>query len=224
MQDLNRATISYITSLIKPSMPLSKIKCLCEEYLLSNGADSFWYYDVGAFVFSGESTKFSFSGKNYTVEDTIIKQNDVITIDLSPQKDNIWGDYARTIILENGLVVKNTSLIQNEEWKSAMLFEIYLHKELVSFVTKDTSFEDLFYHMNDIISKSGYVNLDFSKNLGHSIVKNKNYRIYIEKGNKTKLIEVDAFTFEPHIAQNNSVYGFKHENIYTFENSLIVEV
>ena|GEM_PF-6146651 len=30
----------------------------------------------------------------------VIGNNDIITIDLSPQVANIWGDYARTIIVE----------------------------------------------------------------------------------------------------------------------------
>ena len=44
----------------------------------------------------------SVSGKQYVTSDKIIENNDIITIDLSPEVGNIWGDYARTIIVENG--------------------------------------------------------------------------------------------------------------------------
>ena len=78
--------------------------------------------------------------------------------------------------------------------------------------------------MNDFIKKCGYINLDFNGNLGHSIVKNKNRRIYIEKGNKKKLSKVKYFTFEPHIALPNSNYGCKKENIYYFNNDKLIEL
>lgn len=33
--------------------------------MLSHGADSFWYWDVGAFVFAGDKTAVSVSGREY---------------------------------------------------------------------------------------------------------------------------------------------------------------
>lgn len=56
-----------------------------------------------------------------------------------------------------------------------------LHAELFRFVTKGTTFEELYYHMNEFIVENGFVNLDFMGNLGHSIAKVKSDRIYIEK-------------------------------------------
>ena len=78
--------------------------------------------------------------------------------------------------------------------------------------------------MNDYIISHGFINLDFLGNLGHSIVKNKDDRVYIEKGNQCKLKEVNFFTFEPHIGIKNSVYGYKKENIYYFENDKLLEL
>ena len=49
--------------------------------------------------------------------------------------------------------------------------------------------------MNKVIEDSGYINLDFMGNLGHSIVKDKGDRVYIEKGNIQKLSDVKYFTF-----------------------------
>ena len=51
MQNLNRATIEYASTVIVPGMTLVELRKLCEAYMLSHGADSFWYWDVGAFVF-----------------------------------------------------------------------------------------------------------------------------------------------------------------------------
>ena len=102
--------------------------------------------------------------------------------------------------------------------------EDILHKELINFATPDTSFEELYFYMNEFIIANGFENLDFMGNLGHSIVKDKNDRIYIEKGNTTKLKEVKYFTFEPHISIKNSIYGYKKENIYYFENDKLLEL
>lgn len=166
-----KQTIEYIKNTIKPGMNLLEIRKLCEEKLLELGADSFWYWDVGAFVFAGDETTVSVSGKQYVTSDRVIGNNDIITIDLSPQVANIWGDYASTIIVENG-----------------------------------------------------FVNLDFMGNLGHSIVKIKSDRVYIEKGNMTKLGDVKYFTFEPHIGFPNSKYGYKKENIYYFDENGLMEL
>ena len=219
-----KKTIEYIQSIIKPGMNLLEIRRLCEDKLLELGADSFWYWDVGAFVFAGDETTVSVSGKQYVTSDRVIENNDIITIDLSPQRGKIWGDYARTIILENGKVVDDIELIQNQEWKSGLQMEEKLHAELLTFVTKETTFEELYYYMNEFILKNGFVNLDFMGNLGHSIVKVKSDRVYIEKGNKSKLGEVKYFTFEPHIAFPDSKYGYKKENIYYFAGDRLLEL
>lgn len=219
-----KQTIEYIKKIIKPGMNLLEIRKFCEEKLLESGADSFWYWDVGAFVFAGDETCVSVSGKQYVTSDRVIGNNDIITIDLSPQVGNIWGDYARTIIVENGMVVENIGLIENPEWKSGLQMEEKLHAELLRFATKETTFEKLYYHMNEFIVENGFVNLDFMGNLGHSIVKTKGDRIYIEKENKTKIGDVKYFTFEPHIAFPDSKYGYKKENIYYFDEAGLIEL
>ena len=224
MQNLNRATIEYASTVIVPGMTLARLRKLCEEYMLSHGADSFWYWDVGAFVFAGDKTAVSVSGREYKTDDHIIEPNDIITIDLSPQNNCIWGDYARTLILENGRIVKDPEQIQNDEWRNGLKMEAYLHEAMLGFVNENTTFEELFYYINDQIKARGYVNLDFLGNLGHSIVKDKRQRIYIEKGNTEKLSAVEAFTFEPHISLPGSLYGFKKENIYGFNGGVLTEL
>lgn len=199
-------------------MSLVEVRSICEKFMLENGADSFWYWNVGAFVFSGDETTVSVSGRNYQTSERTIDNNDIITVDLSPQNNHIWGDYARTIIIENGKAIENVEDIHNNEWKQGVQMEQYLHKLLIENATINMTFEELFYYINDIISNRGFLNLDFAGNLGHSIVENKDKRIYIEKGNKTKLSEVKMFTFEPHLTTLNSKYGYKREDIYYFKN------
>jgi len=224
VQQIAKQTINFIKSQIKVGMSLQELRQLAESKMLSLGATSFWYWDIGAFVFSGDQTTLSVSGKHYQTANKLIKENDIITVDLSPQVGNIWGDYARTIIIENGVVVDDINKISNSEWKDGLLMEDILHKELLSFATPTKSFEELYLHINEFITANGYINLDFLGNLGHSIVTHKDDRIYIEKGNAATLGSVKYFTFEPHIAVKDSKYGFKKENIYYFKNNKLVEL
>ena len=224
VQKIAKDTIGYIKNEICTGMKLTDVRRLCEEKMLARGADSFWYWDVGAFVFSGDETTVSVSGREYVTSDRLIAANDIITIDLSPQCGNIWGDYARTIILEDGKVVDDINSIRNSEWRNGLLMEEELHGELLKFATTQTTFEELYFHINHLITERGFVNLDFLGNLGHSIVKDKNDRIYTEKGNTALLSSVDYFTFEPHISVKGSKYGYKKENIYYFVDGKLKEL
>lgn len=223
VQKIAKDTITYIINNIRPGVNLLEIRKMCEDRMLELGADSFWYWDVGAFVFAGDETATSVSGKHYRTSNRLILADDIITIDLSPQNGTTWGDYARTIILQNGIVVDIHDII-NTEWKNGLIMEEFLHKELFRFVTPYTTFEELYFYMNKLIEQKGFINLDFSGNLGHSIVRQKTDRIYIEKGNRTRLGDVAYFTFEPHISIPGSKYGYKKENIYYFSRNILTEL
>lgn len=223
VQKIAKDTIDFARKNIRPGMNLRDVRKMCDDKMLELGADSFWYWDVGAFVFAGDETTVSVSGRTYTTSDRVIEQNDIITIDLSPQNGDTWGDYARTIILQNGRVV-DIDGVKNTEWKQGLLMEDFLHNELAKFAKPETTFEELYYHMNRMIEDKGFINLDFAGNLGHSIVRIKDDRVYIEKGNHLCLGDVSFFTFEPHISLKGSKYGYKKENIYYFENGILHEL
>lgn len=224
VQAIARRTIEQIRVEVKSGMSLKEVRQRCEQIMLSLGADSFWYYGVGALVFAGDETALSVSGRTYQTADRVLGEEDILTIDLSPQWEDIWGDYARTIILQDGRAVDEIGSIRNAAWKNGLLMEERLHEELFRFAAPDTTFEQLYEHMNAFITANGFVNLDFNGNLGHSIVKHKDDRIYIEKGNAKRLDEVDFFTFEPHISIPNAVHGYKKENIYYFEKGELKEL
>lgn len=48
--------------------------------------------------------------------------------------------------------------------------EAYLHKTLMDVATPDMTFEELYYYRNDMIVEEEFLNWDFLRNLGHSIV------------------------------------------------------
>jgi len=223
VQKIAKDTIEYAKQDIHAGMNLLEVRKMCEDKMLELGADSFWYWDVGAFVFAGDETTISVSGTQYVTSDRLISQDDIVTIDLSPQNKDTWGDFARTLIVQNGIVVEQEQ-VENVEWRAGLEMEDFLHEELFRFATPQTTFEELYYHMNRVIEKKGFVNLDFMGNLGHSIARQKSDRIYIEKGNKSQLGDVMYFTFEPHISVPNSKYGYKRENIYYFVDGKLKEL
>jgi Xaa-Pro aminopeptidase len=223
VQSIAKATLSDLKKLIKEGISEREIVIKAEDIMKEKGIDSFWYHGVGAFVHVGKRTTISESGKNYKPSDKLVGRNDLVTIDLSPELNTYWGDYARTYIVINGNAIGEDVLgySKNEcdlELSNGMKIEEELHKKFMDYVKPNMTFEDVYLYMNEVIRQHDYINLDFAGNLGHTIEFDKNKRRYFELGNKTKLSEVTLFTLEPHIKHRNGEYGFKREDIYFFRN------
>jgi Metallopeptidase family M24 len=139
----------------------------------------------------------------------------LITIDLSPLRDGVWGDCARSFPIENGHC---TFRPQTPDFSRGIKSEAALHRAMQAFVKPATTFEDLFSFGNAEINRLGFENLDYLGNLGHSIASRRDDRRFIEQGNSTSLGSVPFFTFEPHIRQSGGVWGFKYEDIYFFDS------
>lgn len=75
-----------------------------------------------------------------------------------------------------------------------------------------------------IVTRGGFENLDFLGNVGHSIATRREDRQYIEAKNMRLLKEVPFFTFEPHVREVGGMWGFKHENIFYFNQDGCVEL
>lgn len=218
VQLIAKQTIKFLKSFIQEGISAKEIKDAAEKFMNEKGVNSFWYYGIGAFVFVGEETTVSISGKQYQASNAKVQSHDLVTIDLSPEIDGFWGDYARSFVIENGKVIEPESS-KLPEIVEGIKAEKKLHKQFSEIIEENMNFEEVYIKMNSLIDTLGFENLDFNKNLGHSIVKNKDDRIYIESGNKETFKEVNLFTFEPHIRKKKGKYGFKFENIYYFENS-----
>ena len=104
IQNVAKKTMEFIKKNMRPGMTLLEIRTLCERKMMELGADSFWYWDVGAFVFAGDETTLSVSGKEYTTSRRGIAENDIITIDLSPQNGDTWGENVSNF--KEGMTVK----------------------------------------------------------------------------------------------------------------------
>lgn len=69
VQKIAKDTIEYVKKNIYAGMSLIEIREMCERKMLELGADSFWYWDIGAFVFAGDETTISVSGTKYKTSD-----------------------------------------------------------------------------------------------------------------------------------------------------------
>lgn len=224
MQRIARRAMEATRAHLEPGQTLAEIREFCESTMRRLGADSFWYWGIGAFVFAGESTTRSISGCEYQTPDYRLGHNEILTLDLSPQCDGVWGDFARTLVVEDGIALDDARDSSCTEWRDGVSAEYVLHAQLLDTARPWQTFEELAAIMNDRIRDLGYANLDFRSNLGHSIPRKGEDRIYLERGNRARLDSVESFTFEPHIHRAGSSFGYKHENVYEFARGRLSEL
>lgn len=213
VQALAKDALTQLKEFISPGVSEAQIASRCDELLRINGADSSWYHGVGAMVFVGERTALSMSGREYIPTQKVVGELDLVTVDVSPEIDGYWGDCARSFLVGGP---------SQQTFREGLEFVEMLHEYFRSIVEVDLTFGKLFEIINQKILNSGYENLDFRSNLGHTIDRSLSDRRFIEKGSKLTLSDAGLFTFEPHVRKRGDSYGFRKEDIYClFENSLI---
>jgi len=185
------------------------------EMLCKRGLRETWYYQCPALVLLGARSCISISGREYQPANEVIGDFNLVTIDLSPILNGRWGDCARSFYIEKGQVVAEPD---TREFLNGKRFLEILHKDMPNFVNPEMTFHELFGWANQRISDAGFENLDFLGNVGHSIATSRDDRQYIERGNMRPLGDVPFFTFEPHVRERNGHWGFKHENIFFFND------
>lgn len=214
VQDQARCVISQLAPTICPEDTERSLAERAVGFLAEGGISATWYYECPALVLLGSRSELSLSGRDYVPSDEEqVGEENLITIDLSPLQGGAWGDFARSLVVEEGCWVE-------EPCSSAFRLGLHtikkIHRAVRQFATPWTSFEELHAYASDLIQESGFENLDFAGNLGHSIEARLEDRLYLEPGNTKLLRDVSLFTFEPHLRRIGGRWGFKHEDIYYF--------
>ena len=181
--------------------------------LRERGITQTWYHDCLALVLLGSRSCLSISGRDYVPAEEPVGQFNLVTVDLSPMLDGVWGDCARSFCVEDGVWVEEPA---DAGFRHGLAVERELHATMRELVRPQTSFGELYEFANAQIAAYGFENLDFLGNVGHSIETTRDARRYVERGNAQRLGDAGLFTFEPHIRAAGSRWGFKHENIYSF--------
>ncbi|MCB1701987.1 MAG: M24 family metallopeptidase [Halioglobus sp.] len=213
VQSAAKAVHERIADFIGPDSTEQTIVDLSIRLLSEQGITETWYHNVPAFVLLGSRSCLSISGKDYSPSNEPVGETNLVTIDLSPMLGTTWGDCARSYYIESGRCTTEPSFSEFQDGEHA---EVQLHQAMTDFVTPETRFCDLYEYGNDLIHSLGFENLDFLGNLGHSIELAPSDRRFIDRSCEEALGDVNFFTFEPHIRKSSGVWGFKHEEIYYF--------
>jgi Xaa-Pro aminopeptidase len=216
VQSIAKQVLASLSGTITSSSTERSIAESAIKLLVDLGISETWYYDVPAFVLLGSRSCLSISGKDYRPANEPVGQTNLVTVDLSPCRGDIWGDCARSFVIENG---QCTSDPVNLEFQEGLAAQTQLHKKMTEFMKPETKFSALFELGNQQIKDIDWENLDFLSNLGHSIETRPANRKFIDSNCHAQLDSVRFFTFEPHIRKPNGKWGFKHENIYYFNDS-----
>ena len=215
VQEIAKWVHSQLEQFITSDSSEASIAKKATDLLADCGVTETWYYDVPAFVLLGSRSCLSVSGKNYVPSTEPVGSFNLVTVDLSPIIGEAWGDCARSYVVEEGIVTHNPS---RTDFAEGLVIEKRLHMEMIEFAEPSTRFSDLFEYSNSRIAQYGYENIDFLLNLGHSIEVRPSERRFIDKNCHELLGSVSFFTFEPHIRKAGGKWGFKHEDIYYFND------
>lgn len=188
----------------------------CIDLLAAHGVTETWYHNCPATVLLGARSCLSISGRDYQPADEAVGDVNLVTVDITPSRGNVWGDCARSFYVEGG---RCTPTPTRQAFVAGAAAQRKLHEAVMSFVTPATTFHELFTFAKTQIEALGFENLDFHGNVGHSIESHLNDRRFIEADNHERLADRGLFTFEPHIREVGDKWGFKHEDIYYFHDS-----
>ena len=216
IQDAAKSAMARLPSLLSIDDSERSIAQKAHDLLCQSGYPDTWYYDCPALVLAGSRSCLSISGKEYQASDEKIGGKNLISIDLSPAKEGVWGDYSRTFAFEFGSFVEQPKTM---EYRNGLRFLSQLHEEMMLWLRPEVSFHQLFQWTNVRIRESGFVNLDYRSNVGHSLESQRELRQFIQSHNHLPLSEVDFFSFEPFVRLKGGHWGFKHEDIFYFDQA-----
>jgi Xaa-Pro aminopeptidase len=209
--------MSEVPTCIEVGKTEMDISNACLDLIKAANITDFWYYNTPVIVAVGSHTSISLSGKNYVPDATCVKENDLITVDLSIAIDHHWGILAKSFAIEEGEV-------KHDQFKDQHTLHLQrsshsLHEYLMQYIKPDMTYHEVYHAFNTKTLELGVEHLDFKKNFGHSVEKNLDDRIYIADGVYEKIKSDTLFSFEPHLKMQTSAFGFKSADIYYFEGN-----
>jgi Xaa-Pro aminopeptidase len=216
-QAVARGTLVAIQKEIKAGSTEASLASACRCLMDAAGATGYWWYTTPAYVLAGSSVRLSVEGDSYVPRDEPIGADGMITIDLHPEVDGHWGDFARTYFLRDGKVV--TPEAAGYEEADGIATEAALHALIQAKARPEMTFQELHSLIERDIARRGYENLDFLGNFGHSIGADVSTRAFLDANCSQRLDTAPLMTFEPHIAKPGRPWAFKYEEIYLFDDA-----
>lgn len=220
-QNIARSALVDLVEKIKPGMTELELRDLGRELIYHYGSEPSWYHGIGAQVLVGKKRSCNTpNGKAYSPTDTVLLENDIISVDITPTKNGGWGDYARNIYVRDGVA----SLNPFGEYRELHTLQLTLHSLLEKNLTANSTYAEVYELAEKFITANGLENLDFGGNYGHSINLRQEDRLYLVPDEKAKLSDSMAFTFEPFIRFKGGEFALKREDILTFKDGKLMRV
>ena len=117
VQKMTVGVTRQISAKIKPGQPEKEIVDMYYQALANEGLGNHWYT---ALVYVGESTSLPISRcYHLPSEEVVVKENDIVMLDCTPQDGTVWGNWAETFVvgrdvfLKSLLVTRDRSLIKH---------------------------------------------------------------------------------------------------------------
>lgn len=220
VQHAAKSVLRQLAQEIGPEDTEQSIATRAQAALRGRGIHETWYHDCPALVLLGSRSCLSVSGRDYRPALEPVGQTNLVTIDLSPSHGSHWGDFARSLPVEEGCVTLEP---KDPQFRAGLSFVRRLRSAMLAFVSPRTTFHDLAIWTAERMEAEGFSNLDFRGNVGHSIATRREDRFYIEVGNHRSLSEAGLFTFEPHVRATEGAWGFKQEDVFFFNSDGAVE-
>ena len=130
-QDIAKQTMLELNREITVGMSERDIIVLAQKKMVDKGSDEWWYHGLPGLVLLGKHSAVSVGSKDINHTDEYrVAGNDIITIDIAPTYHKGWGDYARTLFMENG---RMCPLDQPEDpkHKEGLEAELHIHRYMV---------------------------------------------------------------------------------------------
>ena len=143
-QDIAKQTMLELNREITVGMSERDIIVLAQKKMVDKGSDEWWYHGLPGLVLLGKHSAVSVGSKDINHTDEYrVAENDIITIDIGPTYHKGWGDYARTLFMENG---RMCPLDQPEDpkHKEGLEAELHIHRYMVEHCDPDMTYEAVF--------------------------------------------------------------------------------
>ena len=185
--------LDEITKIIKPGVNTNKIDRICYEFLNDNGAYSAPLYYRGY-------PKSCCTSANHIVchgipGDKILKEGDIVNVDVTAYKNNWHGDTSRMFFVGE-VSIKAKNLVRTTY--QAMM-------ESIKILNKDILLGDIGSTIQNYVEKKGFsIVRDFcGHGIGEKFHKEPNVLHYGKKGTGAKLEAGMIFTIEPMVNEGN---------------------
>lgn len=215
-QALARDSLAELGQHVRPGATEASLTAEAQRIMDARGATGYWWFGMPCVVLAGPRLRVSEEGDVYQPATIPIGPDDMVTVDVAPEIDGIWGDCARSFFLKDGALV--TAEEAGPEQAEGMAAEAALHAHLLAVARPEMTFQALHGLMAARLAELGFQNLDFLGNFGHNIGDDLHGRAYMDATCTVRLDSVTMFTFEPHIAKPGRPLAFKYEEVYRFDN------